>query len=167
MLPVNRRRTQGGYAQHDAMGFKCCSSYTIPAYLWTVFSSISAVLCSIGLYFSNWLERETPESTYNSVSSFRLCLNETKQLSTTCEAYFSFDEIYSPEWKAITLLMGMGSCSLIFAGAMSLFGLCIRKLYNRYVTVLVAAVQCLGGKFVPSNMAVYITSSNLCSTILM
>ena len=125
---------------------RCCSSYTLPAYIWTVASSLSAIICPIGLYFSNWLQRETPDSAYNSLSSFRLCLNETSQFSLSCEAYLSFNEIYSTQWKAITLLMGIGACCLIFACAMSLFGLCIRKLFNRCVTVLVTVVQCLGGK---------------------
>ena len=125
---------------------KCYSSYTLPAYVWTVLSPLSAIACSIGLYFSNWLQKETPENTYNSVSSFRLCLNETSQFSLSCEAYLSFNDIYSMEWKATTLLMGIGACCLVFACAMSLFGLCIRKLFNSCVTILVTVVQCLGGE---------------------
>ena len=133
------------------MELSCFSSYTLPAYLWTVFSSITAILCPLGVYFSNWLQRITPENTYNSVSSYRLCLNETTQLSLSCDAYFSFGDIYSPEWKAITLLMGLGACCLTFAASMSLFGLCIRRLYNKYITVLVTVIQCLGGKSVQSS----------------
>lgn len=127
-------------------GCKCCSSYTLPAYLWAALSSLSAVLCPIGLYFSNWLQRKTPENTYNCLSSFRLCLNETSLIQISCDAYFSFNEIYSPEWKAITLMMGLGACCLVFAGVMSLFGFCVRKLFNRYVTILVAILQCFGGE---------------------
>ena len=130
----------------------CWSSYTLPAYLWTVFSFFTAVICPVGLYYSNWLQKVTPEGTYNSLSPYRLCLNETGQFSTSCQAYFSFDEIYSSEWKAITLLMGIGACCLIFSGVMSLFGLCIKKLFNVYVTVLVVILQCLGGEIVYTYM---------------
>lgn len=125
---------------------KCYSSYTIPAYLWVLVSSLAAVICPIGLYFSNWLQRETPENTYNSLSPYRLCLNETKLISLSCDAYYSFNEIYSTEWKAITLMMGFGACCLIFVAAMSFLGFCVRKLFNVIVTVLVATVQCLGGQ---------------------
>ena len=130
------------------MAFSCCSSYTLPAYVWTVLSSLSGIVCSIGVYFSNWLQRETQENTYHSLSPFRLCLNETSQFSTSCEAYFSFDEIYSTEWKAATLMMGIAACSLVFVGAMSIFGLFVKKLFNKYVTVIVAVAQCLGGKHI-------------------
>ena len=130
-----------------------CSSYTLPAYLWTVFSTLTAIICPMGLYYSNWLQRTTPEGTYNSLSSYRLCLNETSQVSTSCQAYFSFNEIYSSEWKAITLLMGIGACCLIFVGVMSLFGLCIRKLFNIYVTILVVLLQSLGGRIIFSLVA--------------
>ena len=127
------------------MAITCCSSYTWPAYVWTVFSSLSGLLCSLGLYFSNWLQRETPENTYNSLSAFRLCLNETNQFSLSCVAYFSFNDIYSTEWKVVTLLMGTAALCLVFAATMSLFGLCVRKLFNKYTTVLVAVSQALGG----------------------
>ena len=138
----------------------CYSSYILPAYLWTIFSTFTAVVCPVGLYYSNWLQKTTPDGTYNSLSPYRLCLNETSLFSTSCQAYFSFDEIYSSEWKAITLLMGLGACCLIFSGVMSLFGLCIKKLFNVYVTVLVVILQCMGGntvcKYIPSNTFSYL-----------
>lgn len=124
---------------------KCYSSYTIPAYLWVLVSSLAAIVCPIGLYFSNWLQRETTENTYNSLSPYRLCLNETSLMSFSCDAYFSFNEIYSTEWKAITLMMAFGACCLIFVAAMSLLGFCVQKLFNKCITVLVVTIQCIGG----------------------
>ena len=126
---------------------RCCSTYTLPAFLWALLSSVAAVLCPTGLYFSNWLQRKTPYNTYNSLSSFRLCLNETNLITVSCDAYMSFNEIYSAEWKAITLLMGFGACCLIFAALMSLFGICVRKLFNKCITASVATLQGLGGEF--------------------
>ena len=126
-------------------GCKCCSSYTPSAYIWAVLSIISAILCPIGLYFSNWLQKELP-SGYTSFSSFRLCMNQSTQISFSCDSYFTFNEIYTPHWKAVTLLMGAGACCLVFTSLLSLFGFCVTKLFNKCITAVVAIFQSLGGE---------------------
>lgn len=125
---------------------KCYSSYTPLSYLWAFLSLLAALLCSIGLYFSNWLQRETPEGTYNSVSPFRLCLNESSQLSMSCDAYLSFNEMYSSHWKAVTLLMGFGACLSVLSALLALFGLCVQKLFNFFVTGVAVSSQGLAGE---------------------
>ena len=122
-----------------------CSRWTLPAVSWSLLSVVSAVLCSLGLYFSNWLQRETADGTFNSASSFRLCLNESSLLSTSCESYFTFNEIYSAEWKAVTLLMGAGACLLVFTALLSLFVFCVHRFFNACVTCIIGVLQCLGG----------------------
>lgn len=124
---------------------KCCSSYTLPAYIWALLSLLSAVLCPVGLYFSNWIQREISGS-YNSLSSFRLCINESSQISLSCDSYFTFNEIYTTEWKAVTLLMGTGACCFVFTALLSLFGFCVTKLFNKCITAVVILFQSLGGE---------------------
>lgn len=125
---------------------KCCSSYTLPAYIWAVLSIIAAVMCPFGLYFSNWLEAKQPDGKYNSVSSFRLCVNETSRFSVSCDSYISFGSMYSPEWKAVTILMGIGACLLVLVAITSLFGFFLRKLFNVMVVAFTASFQGLGGE---------------------
>ena len=61
-----------------------------------------------------------------------------------CGRLISFDSILAIEWKAATLLMGIGSCCLVVTAFISLFGCCIRKLFNICLTLVVALVQMLG-----------------------
>ena len=124
---------------------KCCSRWALPALVWSFLSLTTAVLCALGLYFSNWLQRESSNGTYNSVSSFRLCVNESSQISISCDSYFTFNEIYSTEWQVVTLLMGLGACFLVFAALLSLFIFCVHKFFNKCVTSTIAVIQCLGG----------------------
>ena len=125
-----------------------CSRWTLPSLLWSALSLLSAALCSLGLYFSNWLQRETPDGTYNSASSYRLCLNQTSQLSASCDSYFAFSEIYSTEWRAVTLMMGLGACILTFTALISVSVLCIHRFCNKYLLCVVTVLQSLGGAFV-------------------
>ncbi|XP_011402532.1 PREDICTED: lipoma HMGIC fusion partner-like [Amphimedon queenslandica] len=123
----------------------CCSSYTPLAYIWTVLSVIAALLCPFGLYFSNWLERVSPDgNSITSLSSFRRCPNDTSQISVACEEYLSFGEIYSAAWQAVTLLFGLGACLLILVALTSLFGLCIRHLFNKCVGIITITSQTIG-----------------------
>ena len=125
---------------------RCPSSYTIPAYIWAFLSIISAILCPIGIYFSNWLERHI-NGTVNSASSFRVCINETSIASISCSSYLSFDQIFSPEWKAVTLIMGAGGCFLVLVALTSIFGFCVRHLYNKAVMILTLIFQALGSEW--------------------
>lgn len=125
---------------------ECCSRWSLPTVLWSVLSLVSATLCSLGIYFSNWLERETDDGALNSVSAFRLCLNESSQLSTSCNSYFTFSEIYSPQWQAVTLLMGLGACMLVFTALISLFLLCVHGFCNTCLMCTNAVIQGLGGR---------------------
>ena len=133
------------------MKCKCCSSYTPPAYVWALLSVISAILCPFGLYFSNWLEREADmvdgQQHWDSVSSFRVCRNESSRFSTACNSYLSFNQIPSDEWKATTLLMGLGACLLVLVALTALFGLFIPKLFNKVVVILTFSFQLLGGRW--------------------
>lgn len=122
---------------------RCPSSYTAPAYIWAFLSIISAILCPIGIYFSNWLVRDV-NGTINSVSSFRVCLNQTTEASLSCSSYLTFDQIFSAEWKAVTLLMGAGGCFLMLVALTSIFGFCVRRLYNMAVMILTLIFQALG-----------------------
>ena len=125
----------------------CCSSYTPLAYLWTLLSVLCALLCPFGLYFSNWLEHVSQDgNSITSLSSFRRCPNATSQLSVSCEEYLNFGEIYSMAWQAVTLLFGLGACLFILVALTSLFGLCIRHLFNKCVVVITIVSQSLGGK---------------------
>ena len=126
------------------MKCKCPSSYSAPAYVWALFSVISACMCPFGLYFSNWIERES-NGTINSASSFRLCLVETSRISSKCESYYSFGEMYSVEWRAVTLLIGIGACFLLLVALTSVFGLLVRYLFNKVVAALTIIFQLLGG----------------------
>ena len=127
------------------MKCKCLSSYTLPAYIWAFLSIIAAILCPFGLYFSNWLERQTGNR-WDSISSFRVCINESSRLSTECSSYLVFGNIYSNEWKAVTLLMGLGACLLVLVALTSIFGFCINKLFNKAVVALTFIFQLLGGE---------------------
>ena len=135
---------------------RCCSSYTTPAYAWAVLSALAAFMCPFGLYFSNWLEREEG-GRYNSVSSFRLCLNETSRISVACDSYLTFGDMYSPEWQAVTLMMGIGACLLVLAALMAIFGLFVRKLFSKGVVALTTMVQALGGKCMTACSLSFIT----------
>ena len=134
---------------------KSCSRWTLPTLLWSLLSATSAILCSLGLYFSNWLERETEDDTINSVSSFRLCVNETASISASCDSYFTFNEIFSPEWQAVTLMMGLGACLLVFTGLISLFAFCVHRFCNKCLVCTIAILQCLGGKFTTGHPSVW------------
>lgn len=124
----------------------CPSSYTVPAYIWAFLSILAAIICPFGLYHSNWLERRTLSGTFNSLSSFRLCLNESSRISIDCTSYLTFRDMYSTEWQAVTLLMGAGACFLLLVALTSIFGFCVRKLFNKVVVVLTFCFQALGSK---------------------
>lgn len=125
---------------------RCPSSYTIPAYIWAFLSIVAAILCPIGIYFPSWLVRER-NGAFDSVSSFRVCLNETTVSALSCSSYLTFDDIFSPEWKAVTLLMGAGGCLLVLVALTALFGLCVRQLFNLVVMILSLVFQALGSEF--------------------
>lgn len=129
------------------MKLRCCSSYTAPAYIWAALSIIAAILCPFGLYFSNWLEKSAGDGRWDSVSSFRVCRNESSMISTACSSYLSFGQIYSAEWKAVTLLMGLGACLLVLVALTAIFGFCVTKLFNKVVVVLTFSFQLLGGEY--------------------
>ena len=61
-----------------------------------------------------------------------------------CGRLISFESILALEWKAATLLMGVGACCLVVTAFISIFGCCIRKLFNVCLTLVVGAVQMLG-----------------------
>lgn len=126
------------------MKCRCPSSYTIPAYIWAVLSIIAAIACPFGLYFSNWLE-VSRNGSYDSISSFRVCTNETSRISTDCSSYQMFNQIFSAEWKAVTLLMGVGACFLVLVALTAIFGFFVNKLFNKVVVVLTFCFQLLGG----------------------
>lgn len=123
----------------------CCSSYTAPAYIWALLSILAAVTCPFGLYFSNWLEKVTGPEMVSSLSSFRMCTNETL-FSVTCETYLSFNEMYTDAWRAVTLMFGIGACFLILVALTAIFGFCVKHLFNIVVTVITVIAQVLGGK---------------------
>ena len=125
----------------------CPSSYTVPAYIWAFLSILAAIMCPFGLYYSNWLEIERVSGRFDSLSSFRLCLNESSRISIDCTSYLTFGSIYSTEWKAVTLLMGAGACFLLLVALTSIFGFCVRKLFNKVVVVLTFCFQALGSKY--------------------
>ena len=133
----------------STMKCRCYSSYTLPAYIWAFLSILAAILCPFGLYFSNWLERSVTTAsggtTWNSVSSFRVCTNRSR-IDTSCSAYLTFDQIPSMEWKAVTLLMGIGACFLVLVALTAIFGFCINKLFNAVVVVLTFCFQLIGGE---------------------
>ena len=129
------------------MKCKCLSSYIPLAYVWAVLSVLAAIMCPFGLYFSNWLERNNRDGGggWDSLSSFRYCENETSRISTGCSSYLMFDQIYSDEWKATTLLLGIGACFLVLVALTAIFGFCIVKLFNKAVVVLTFCFQLIGG----------------------
>ncbi len=126
---------------------RCPSSYTIPAYIWAFLSIAAAILCPMGIYFPNWLVRER-SGTFDTVSSFRVCLNETSTASLECSSYLNFDQIFSPEWKAVTLLMGAGGCFLVLVALTAIFGFCVRQLFNLVVMILSLIFQALGSELI-------------------
>lgn len=128
------------------MRCRCPSSYTALAYVWAICSIVSAVACPFGLYFSNWLEKQAGGGGWDSISAFRVCLNESSRISTACSSYLTFDQIYSDEWRAVTLLMGVGSCFVVLVALTSIFGFCIAKLFNKVVVALSFSFQLLGGE---------------------
>lgn len=121
------------------------SSYNPPAFVWTFLSVIAALACSVGLYFSNWIERDAGNEEVNSMSSYRVCIGYSK-ISVSCDSYLSFGNIYSPEWQACTVMMGCGACLLILVALTSLFGLCVKKLFNIVICVIIIVAQVLAGK---------------------
>ena len=138
---------------------KCPSSYTIPAYIWAFLSIIAAILCPLGIYFSNWLVREN-NGTFDTVSSFRVCLNETSRTSLSCSSYLTFDQIYSAEWKAVTLLMGAGGCFLVLVALTSIFGFCVKRLFSLVVMILTLIFQAFGSESLLC--ALFILFENVC-----
>lgn len=131
----------------------CCSSYTAPAYIWAILSIISAIACPFGIYFSNWLELEYSDGKITSLSSFRKCENESSRITVSCDDYYSFGEIYSASWQAVTLLFGMGACLLILVALTGIFGFFVKHLFNAVVGVISIIAQCIGGK----PQSIYIT----------
>lgn len=125
---------------------ECPSSYKPPAYVWAFMSILAAIMCPFGLYYSNWLERQEPHGSWNSMSSFRLCLNRSSRIATDCTSYLTFGNIYSIEWKAVTLLMGLGACFLLLVALTSIFGFFVRKLFNKVVVVMTFCFQALGSE---------------------
>ena len=125
---------------------ECPSSYKLPSYIWAFMSILAAIMCPFGLYYSNWLERREANGAWSSMSSFRLCLNESSRISTDCTSYVTFLNIYSAEWQAVTLLMGLGACFLLLVALTSIFGFCVRKLFNKVVVGLTFSFQALGSK---------------------
>lgn len=124
----------------------CPSSYRRPAYIWVFASILAAIMCPFGLYYSNWLEIEQSPGHWSSMSSFRLCLNRSR-ISIDCTSYLTFGEMYSTEWKAVTLMMGVGACLILLVALASVFGLCVRKMFNKYVVALIFCLQGLGGMY--------------------
>ena len=57
-----------------------------------------------------------------------------------------FDQIYSVEWQAVTLLMGVGTCFLLLVAMTAIFGFFVVKLFNKVVVVLTFLFQLSGGK---------------------
>ncbi len=136
---------------------RCPSSYTIPAYIWAFLSIAAAILCPMGIYFPNWLVRER-SGTFDTVSSFRVCLNETSPTSLGCSSYLNFDQIFSPEWKAVTLLMGAGGCFLVLVALTAIFGFCVRQLFNLVVMILSLIFQALGSELITLCLCLHMTA---------
>ncbi len=129
------------------MGCKCPSSYKAPAYIWAILSIVAAVTCPFGLYFSNWVERQVHHNTsWDSISSFRLCRNESSRFSTSCASYLTFGDIFSGWWQAVTLILGAGACLLVLVALTSIFGFFVTKLFNKVVVALTMIFQILGGE---------------------
>ena len=144
------------------MRCKCFSSYTLPAYIWAVISIIAAIMCPFGLYFSNWLEISRSPGRWDSASAFRLCLNESSQISVECSSYLMFNDIYSDEWRAVTLLVGAGACLLVLVALTSIFGFCVSKLFNLVVVIITFICQLLGGEICINIIDIIATSTTIC-----
>ena len=121
------------------------TSYNLPSFVWTFLSVIAAITCSIGIYFSNWIERDAVNGNVNAMSSYRVCIGHGK-ISLGCDSYLSFGDIFSPEWQACTIMLGCGACLLILVALTSLFGLCVRKLFNLVICIIIVSSQVLAGK---------------------
>ena len=144
------------------MRCKCFSSYTLPAYIWAVISIIAAIMCPFGLYFSNWLEISRSSGRWDSASAFRLCLNESSRISVECSSYLMFNDIYSDEWRAVTLLVGAGACLLVLVALTSIFGFCVSKLFNLVVVIITFICQLLGGEICINIIDIIATSTTIC-----
>jgi len=121
------------------------TSYNLPSFVWTFLSVIAAIACAIGIYFSNWIERDAVDDKVNAMSSYRACM-EYASISLECDSYLSFGDIFSPEWQACTVMLGCGACLLILVALTSLFGLCVRKLFNLVICIIIVTSQVLAGK---------------------
>ena len=80
------------------------------------------------------------------MSPYRMCANFSSQITIQCEDYLSFEEMFSDWWRACTILMGAGACFLILVAVTSAFGMVVPRLFSKIVTVLIAAVQFIGGE---------------------
>jgi hypothetical protein len=116
---------------------------------------LPAILCPFGLYFSNWLELVYSDGKVTSFSSFRRCINETQRISVTCEDYLTFDDMFSPSWRAVTILFGAGSCLQILVALTALFGLCIKGLFNVCVLIIMVITQVIGALLYISGILVF------------
>lgn len=120
------------------------TSYNLPSFVWAFLSVTAAIACSIGIYFSNWIERDAINGNVNAMSSYRVC-QEHGKISFGCDSYLSFGDIFSPEWQACTIMLGCGACLLILVALTSLFGLCVRKLFNIVICIIIVTSQALAG----------------------
>jgi hypothetical protein len=118
----------------------CWSSYTWPAYIWSIVSVLAAITVAFSVYFSNWIQLGG-EGNYTSLSPYRLCEGQRIQISVDCAEYLSFDNIYSDYWKASTILFGVGACLLILVAITSLFGMVVPRLFSKIVTILMIVAQ--------------------------
>ena len=123
----------------------CWSSYTWPAYIWTILSLISAITVSFSIYFSNWIHF-VENGKITSLSTFRICPNSTETIQVSCEDYLSFENMYSDEWRACTIILGIGACLLILVALTAIFGMFIPRLFNKCVTAITAVTQILAGE---------------------
>ena len=127
----------------------CWSSYTWPAYIWSVVSVVAAVTVSFSIYFSNWVEIiDSSRGNVTSLSPYRTCVNQRERITVECSDYLNFDRILSDEWRACTILLGIGACLLILVAITSLFGMVVPRLFSKVVTVLMAITQGIAGECV-------------------
>lgn len=124
----------------------CWSSYTWPAYIWSVLSILSAIVVGVSVYFSNWIQLQEVDGLWSSMSPYRICANFSSQITIECEDYLSFNEMFSDWWRACTILVGAGACFLILVAITSVFGMVVPRLFSKIVTVLIAGVQFFGGE---------------------
>ena len=124
----------------------CWSSYTWPAYIWSILSILSAITVGVSVYFSNWIQLQEADGRWSSMSPYRICANFSSQITIQCEDYLSFEEMFSDWWRACTILVGAGACFLILVAITSVFGMVVPRLFSKVVTVLIAGVQFIGGE---------------------